>query len=72
MTSTINLIFSRFCTQAAGDSFCISDEITNEATQSLDSVTSGWVPGRFRLTKSTAADDGDNQLAQGIYWDAYR
>ena len=54
-------------TQAACDSFCIGDEITKEASQSLDTVPSGWVPGRFRLTKS-AANDGRRQLVQGTGW----
>ena len=59
-----NLSSSHF--QASCDSFCISDEITKGATQSLDTVPSGWVPGRFRLSICAAADEGRNQLAQGI------
>lgn len=55
------------CSQASCDSFCISDEITKEATQSLDTVPSGWVPGRFRLAKRTAVEDGKNQLVKGMH-----
>ena len=35
-------------------------------SSSLDSVSSGWIPGRFRLTISSFADNEENQLAQGI------
>ena len=55
---------SRF--QASCDSFCIGDEIAKGATQSLDTVPSGWVPGRFRLSKIAEADKATNQLVQGI------
>lgn len=62
--------------QAACDSFCISDEITNEASQSLDTVPSGWVPGRFRLatimitavhafTEATDGPDGHSEIVRG-------
>ena len=33
----------------------------------MDSVQSGWVPGRFRLTKATPANDGKTeQLTEGV------
>ena len=62
--------------QAACDSFCISDEITNEASQSLDTVPSGWVPGRFRLatimitavhafTEATDGPNGHSEIVRG-------
>ena len=64
-------------TQAACDSFCVGEEITKEASQSLDTVPSGWVPGRFRLAQSVISavsafsagavdhQDGHNGLIQG-------
>ena len=64
-------------TQAACDSFCVGEEITKEASQSLDTVPSGWVPGRFRLARSVISavsafstghedhQDGHNDLIQG-------
>ena len=30
-------------------------------------MPSGWVPGRFRLAKRTAADEGKNQLVKGMH-----
>lgn len=40
--------------------------VTKEATDSMDSAQSGWVPGRFRLTKATPANDGKTeQLTEG-------
>ena len=65
------------CTQAACDSFCVGEEITKEASQSLDTVPSGWVPGRFRLAQSMISavsafsagaidhQDGHNELIKG-------
>lgn len=65
-------------TQAACDSFCVGEEITKEASQSLDTVPSGWVTGRFRLAQSVISavsafsagavdhlDGAHNELIQG-------
>ncbi|XP_074635667.1 nitric oxide synthase 3-like isoform X3 [Acropora palmata] len=60
-------VWAKAVFQAACDSFCINDEVTKEATDSMDSVQSGWVPGRFRLTKATPANDGKTeQLTEGL------
>jgi len=65
--------------KAACDSFCVGEEITKEASQSLDTVPSGWVPGRFRLAQSVISavsafsagavdhlDGAHNELIQGL------